>query len=198
MIDAVAEIIRRLDRHLEEYRQVVMAERDRIMRDLHDDVGGRLLTLVHQCENRKAGSVAREALRDRLEQQGVKLEWDREIEEKCVYPMSAMDILNIARILHEAISNAQKHAAPKSIQVVGQMRGSELTVTIANDIPDTDKETDGIGQFGGKGIANMKRRAVEMGGRLSVEKASSRYVIELKVSVRHEPSGEYNAQCIDR
>lgn len=219
-IDAVAEIARRLSRQLDEYQRGVKAERDRIMRDLHDDVGGRLLTLVHQCESQKVGAVAREALdalreviyfsldadagvtlseavarwrsqlRDRLEQRGVRLEWDWEIEDDDLPPLPAIDMLNIGRILQEAVSNALRHAAPKSVQVVGRMRGGELMVTVVNDVTEAAGDPDGPAWLGGKGIPNMERRAEEMGGRLSVDRSGGSHVIELRVPVRRPQEEE--------
>ncbi len=45
----------------EDYRQGMLDERKRIMRDLHDDIGGRLLTLTHN--EHSDSHIAAEALK---------------------------------------------------------------------------------------------------------------------------------------
>ena len=51
VVRSLMEIVRRTEQRLDSYTRGVTEERQRIMRDLHDEVGGQLLTLVHQSSN---------------------------------------------------------------------------------------------------------------------------------------------------
>ena len=47
-------------------QEAIASERDRIYRDLHDDIGGRLLTLAHGSSDPDTAAIARDVLQDLL------------------------------------------------------------------------------------------------------------------------------------
>ena len=202
---------------LEQHRQGIARERERIMRDLHDDVGGRLLTLIHECTDVKTSETAREALealrdvihlsverdtpmdlsevvarwrwqiRKRTERAGVKLMWEWEVESMSGCRLKAMEALNLSRILHEAVSNALRHARPTEIRVSGRLQGGVLRVEVFNDglVKNVQPEGDNP-QFGGWGTENMKRRAAELEGSLTVELLEQSCRVQLAVPLPNE------------
>lgn len=219
----IHDIAARLVAELEAYRRGVMRERERIMRDLHDEVGGRLLTLIHECRQQRAAEAAREALealrdviylngdgearvaleevvarwrrqtRKRLARVGVKLDWDWDPDMLAGFWLSARAVLNLGRILQEAVNNALRHASPGEIRVAGWLSGERLHLLIANDgVGRAGAANDGDAGDGGQGMENMKHRAAELGGSLVVEASDQTYRVEVVVPLvrTEERAGE--------
>jgi two-component system, NarL family, sensor histidine kinase UhpB len=193
--DATAEIERNF-RQLSELRveQVTERERKRIAADLHDDLGAKLLTIVHTSESERISTLAREALEEmrlsvrgltgkpvrladalgdwraevvaRLAQAGIDGTWDAP--EDLPQTLSARAYVQTTRILREATSNIIKHSGASTCSVsVGVADGDFLLVVQDNG--------DGISQEAdrrldrGHGLASMKSRAKQLQGQCLVE-----------------------------
>lgn len=72
----------------------------------------------------------------------------------------------VYRIARESLTNAIRHAEARRIAIAVRQDGTLLTLTISDDgrggVPQGDEE------FGGTGIASMTRRALELGGTLTI------------------------------
>ena len=165
--------------------QGMLEERKRIMRDLHDDVASRLLTLVHA-----GGSTSKEAkqalkrlreiihsldvedeitlnmaaaqwrveLLERSEKVGVPFQWVwKELDDDLV--LSPHHYLNMGAILREAASNALTHAQASLVKFSLEMNDGRLCICIFND---GVSDVDSLGA--GHGIHNMRTRCEELGG----------------------------------
>lgn len=171
--------------------QAVKQERQRILRDLHDDVGGHLLTLLRQAPSetyegltRNALQALREAMKamdgetqqrltDCLEDWRVELERrvnDRNIEFSWRVKVTDSDTeitirqaINISRILSESISNALQHAKPTYIIVETEVSDVAITVRIENDGVVAVSGDRSV--MRGRGLNNMLTRATELGGK---------------------------------
>jgi signal transduction histidine kinase len=161
-----------------------MQERERIRRDIHDDLGARLLTLLHSC-NTDQQALVNEALQDTRslvntlnpnpinKSQALNL-WQREIQQRCdlagvelvwddaneTLPdiFSARENANISRIFREAISNALRHAHPSKITITIK----ERTLSINNNGDLHPK----LHWQSGNGCRIMNERAEEIGGKI--------------------------------
>jgi two-component system, NarL family, sensor histidine kinase UhpB len=182
----------------QEAETAIQTERARIMRDMHDGMGGQLLTLLMQARDPSAKreeleetvetaiadlrllidsldsvgdsldialAMFRERLGQRLSGARVELDWPYAttiIERK----FTPGQILSIYRILQEAISNALRHGRPKTIVVTQEVNEEAITITLSDD---------GTGMSeaarAGRGLTNMRRRAAEIGGSLSVDQS---------------------------
>src|SRR5690606_10590675 len=128
-----------------EIAQAVELERQRIHDDLHDDIGGKLLTLLHRVHEPAQQQLVRELLQDlrailarsrgaegsllevlallreeaehRLEAQSIALDWQQAegLPDPDLDQAQARHLLRIGR---EAITNSLRHARPHRLRVV--------------------------------------------------------------------------------
>jgi len=95
-------------------------------------------------------------------------------------PMVRGELLSIAR---EALSNVIRHAGASRVTIEVAATGGELQLEVADDGRGFDSSAPA--EDGHHGLANMRRRAEAMGGRLQVESASgagTRIIITLPLS----------------
>ncbi len=169
-------------------QKTVEVERDRIMRDLHDDVASNLLTLTHQAESSRSQQLASDTLknlreiiysldansqkqlidllsswRDEMEERllsaHIELRWHQE-EEVATVSMSPRRLLNLGRALREIASNAIKHAKPQNLDIQWYLRDETLVLSVTDDGQHLPIEQ----WQEGKGLCNIKRRASELEG----------------------------------
>jgi len=202
-------------------RSVALAtERSRLMRDLHDGLGGQLVSIVALSERggrdgEAINEAARAALKDlrlvidamddiggdlmlalgtwreraqaQLRAHGLTLEWQAGAQSGLpIHPeLRPWHVIQIVRILDEAVTNAAKHSKATRIVVsletvvVGAQRGcGRITVTddghgfVQGDIT-------GVVPKHTRGLANMKARATQCGARLEVVSDSSGTCVRL-------------------
>lgn len=174
---------------------MLLEERSRIMRDMHDGIGGQLLGLILQARSRKLSDTdmvagLEESLNDlrmvvdsleqgegsltgalgafrariepRCEATGVELIWD--IEDVGETPHIGPDkTLQIYRVLLEACTNALKHAAPRKIVVSMRRSGSAINIALSDD----GRGFEAAATTSGRGLANIKARAEQIGAALA-------------------------------
>lgn len=193
--DATAEIERNF-RQLTELRveQVTERERKRIAADLHDDLGAKLLTIVHTSEDPKISTLAREALEEmrlsvrgltgrpvplanalgdwraelmsRLSQAGIEADW--ESPEDLPQTLSARAYVQTTRILRESTSNIIKHSGASKCSFTCDIADGDLQLVIQDNGNGIPMELDGRLDRG-HGMASMKQRAKQMQGQCLVE-----------------------------
>lgn len=211
----VAEREHEILRNQEEIRRnerasMLLEERSRIMRDMHDGIGGQLLGLILQARSRKLSDAAlvngleqslddlrmvvdsleqgegsltgalgafRARIEPRCEAAGVELDW--EIEDVGDTPTIGPDkTLHIYRILSEACTNALKHAAPTHIAVSMRRNGPLVQITLA----DNGNGFDFASPANGRGLANMRTRAQQLGAALDVQSQAKGTRVTLTLS----------------
>jgi len=169
-----------------ERAQAVEQERQRIYNDLHDDVGSKLLTLVHSAQTDQQADLARAVLQDlrdvvsrvstgpcsllqalaqireeaeqRLEAMHSILLWQQD--EQLPDPeLDEAQSLHLFRISREAITNSLRHGHATQLRVRVRAVGQELIL---------DYTDDGAGLTdaarAGRGSRSMRERAAELHG----------------------------------
>jgi signal transduction histidine kinase len=164
-------------------------ERERIYADLHDDIGARLLSLIHSSPSAPQADLARTILQDlrdvvsrsrgepatliealseirseaaqRLALLGGTLDW-QQAEDLPDPQLDRAQALHLFRIVREAISNAVKHTPARHIRIRSARSGNELILDITDDGAGS-----GDGLPGGRGTDNMRQRAAELQGSIA-------------------------------
>lgn len=89
-------------------------------------------------------------------------EMDEKIDEE--HTFSALQGINIYRVIQESINNSIKHAQPTEIKVKFEKSGEHFTITISDNGIGLDENNVKLGN----GIHNMHKRIAELGGELNV------------------------------
>lgn len=170
--------------------QAVAEERERIYHDLHDDVGAKLLSLVYRAATPADADLARSALQDlrdvvsrtgadsfeldevvadwrvecekRLGEAGIRLDWRQSVGLESLR-LTQPQVLNLGRILREAVSNVIRHAGAGRVEIVLDHGEGRLRLVVADDGIGCDGSSEGRI---GRGMRNMEMRAVRLGGAL--------------------------------
>ncbi|MDH2916725.1 MAG: ATP-binding protein [Gallionella sp.] len=189
-----------------------LAERERIYRDLHDDVGAKLLGLAISAQRSnqpRQADLARSALQDlrdvvsRSSHSVTRLDylfadWRAETEQRVkaagldlawhipttenTLPVNPAAALHLSRILREAISNVLRHAGASHIHVSLDRHEDRLILRIQDD---------GVGLPGttlkaNRGMNSMQARASMLGGGVTWESLSPRGCnVLIEIAIAH-------------
>ena len=200
---AVRAVLDRVAAYQVAVERSIEQERARVAQDLHDDIGARLLTLLHRSEGEAAQAI-REVLAslrltvyglgarpqsisnclahwraeagERCEAIGVQLVWT----ERALLSTALLDApqqLNLARVLREALSNALRHASPSRIGIDVAIVEQALEITLVNDGSTLPPEQ----WRSGLGLRGMDQRMQRLGGSLTLhgDASTTRVVIRL-------------------
>lgn len=198
--DRVKEITAEIERNfaqLSELRveQVTEKERKRIAADLHDDLGAKLLTIVHTSESERISTLAREALEEmrlsvrgltgkpvrladaladwraetvlRLGQANIETDWKGPAEE-IEHLLPARAYVQTTRILREAVSNIIKHSGASHCKVRSSVGERDFGLMVQDNGKGIPMELDGKLDRG-HGMSSMKHRAKQLQGQCLVE-----------------------------
>ena len=163
-------------------------ERQRIARDLHDDVAARLLTLVHRADDAGYEKLARQALgalrdtiytlgtqtpppldnlladmrhevQQRLETLDIELAWEVNGSMDGI-ALNPRQHINLQRVIQELISNIIHHAHASHIDVGYRIDEDWIHAKVCDNGPNCDIDE----WTPGKGLHNIQNRIKELNG----------------------------------
>ena len=207
-------------REKERERAAALArERTRLMRDLHDGLGGQLVSIVamseRSTESSGVGEAARAALKDlrlvidsmddiggdlmlalaswrdraaaQLRSHDIALDWRAAPPGLPVYPeLRPWHVVQIIRILDEAVTNAVKHAGARHVMVSIEAKrgdgGEHGCITVTDD--GKGFAVDGEKRRASRGLANMKNRAARCGAELELSSGDGGTIVRLQLPRR--------------
>jgi len=230
--EAEAKLKASFAREQERERAAALArERTRLMRDLHDGLGGQLVSIVALSERNTAGrgngeaskgigEAARAALKDlrlvidsmddiggdlmlalgswrdraaaQLRAHEIALDWRAAPPGLPVYPeLRPSHVIQIVRILDEAVTNAVKHAGARHIAVTIETIKSGGSEHGCISVTEDGKgfAIDGERRAASRGLANMKNRAARCGAELELSSGEGGTTVRLQLPLRF-PEGD--------
>jgi signal transduction histidine kinase len=175
--------------------QVTENERKRIAADLHDDLGAKLLTIVHTSDNDRISTLAREALEEmrlsvrgltgrpvqlsdaladwraetvyRLGQANIEAEWHSPLDD-VAQVLTARVFVQTTRILRESVSNIIKHSGATQCKIHASVEDAQFALLVQDNGSGIPMELDGKLDRG-HGMSGMKHRAKQLHGQCLVE-----------------------------
>jgi len=203
--------------YFQEKEALLNEERERILGELHDGVGGQLVAMLAMLENRIASTeelkdsvraalddlrlmidsldsiegdvpvvlgMFRSRIEPRLTAQNITFDW--QVTDLPPVPnFGSHEVLQILRILQEAITNVLKHANADVITVKTDFKPGESNGgCISIEVRDNGKGFAGDRSARGYGIESMNRRARELGGSVAIDSDKSGTAVILKIPIK--------------
>ncbi|MDD2699597.1 MAG: hypothetical protein PHH36_00030 [Sideroxydans sp.] len=172
----------------EGYERGVQQERQRLARDLHDNIGARLLKLIHHLRGSPNAEIARDAMKDLRSAisaidalpaplQDALADWHAEVEGRCEaanvhlsWQQGEMPQLRLqprikaalGSALREAVTNALKHASPASVSIRIGCDEATMSVDVMNDgnLSEPEQWQEGYG------LRSIRGRLHDLGGQM--------------------------------
>lgn len=209
----VKSLIRILDQLItgrDAYLRGVEVERDRVARDLHDDVNGRLVTSLLRDDHAAMRDDVRDAISEirtivraadgsnrslanlladlrhetamRLDAVGIALAWPAGScpEEPMI---DYLAYRHVASIVRECVTNIIRHAEAKRVRIAAHVTADGLEIEIADD-----GRGAGPVPSAGNGLVNCRRRAELIGGTFQIEPRATGFAQRLAVPIAGAPT----------
>lgn len=185
-------------------------ERGRLKRDLHDTLGGRLLTIMQTASDESTADESRQAMAElreiitavdggdaelssalenwqtQLSKQAAALDasFDWAVSDELLsvsYQIPGRERFHLGRILRELTTNALRHAGASEVKVEMSVDGGKLLVHFSNNGE--------IGQAenwqAGNGLNNLRTRSGELGGSINWRTEGGLAMFELSMPLNH-------------
>jgi signal transduction histidine kinase len=208
----LAQELIRLMHYAEESRNAFerggVEERQRIARDLHDDVGARLLSGLYKTDLGDTQRVLRDAIADirtivsglssdqpllgqmiaelrhetgeRLAAADLEMNWPIGDSDDAPLPLDYLMLRSLISAHREIISNIIRHARARNVDIGFEAEDGWLNMTIADDGVGIDPSYV-AGSPEGNGIVGLVRRVGELNGTVSIKPLARGTFVEIRI-----------------
>ncbi len=153
-----------------------------LLRECSADLHLMVDTLREQNDSLEAALVDyKTRVERRITEHGISLTWIVQL--SGAPPMAPRRMLQVLRVIQEAITNAMRHAGATKILVAARYLGDHEYVIQVED--DGAGIADDVSP--GRGLSNMRRRARELGGTLDIRRRSVGQGTEVRLSFEDRP-----------
>ncbi len=203
--DSFVKLIRNLKDIRFQEQEILTQEKGRIVRDLHDDVGGRLLSLIYKAPDSKMEDEARAtltALKESMiviedsEAVDLELAWEQMVSESSgrllevdrslrsthnlkekKLTVSTRQYVNLKRIVQELMNNVIKHGEPGECKISLNAK-TDWQIEINCENKAKPKGADDL--LNGRGIGNIRKRLEEIGGHVRFDWSGNVFVARIE------------------
>lgn len=179
-------------------------ERDRIRQDIHDDLGAKLLSILHSAKEPRPAQLAKEALNDlrnllqsiEIEPidlgyalahwqrearervpEGVQLSWEETLSDQLV-ELPPEFFSHLTRALRECLTNALRHAKASQISVVIAL-DEKLTILVTNNGVNSTANP----PLAGRGSDILKSRCQSLGGSFHSQQLGTSWQAKISIPI---------------
>lgn len=207
---SIAEELCQILKHTVEARDAfergASAERARMARDMHDNIGAQLLSALHNTASDRKDEIIRQSLADlrdlinnpardqrsldetlaelrietaeRVDQAGLKFSWEHIRNNNGASISLSSDLVHALRsIIREAVSNTIRHAKAQSMHIKLEIEANILLLSLA----DNGRGIEDYLTITGNGHANMRTRLEALGGELLLAPASPGLILSVRI-----------------
>lgn len=194
----LVELSHTVDRALRAHLEGQEEERDRIRRDLHDDMGASIIRIIHASKDAEVAALAKRTMRDlrnvllalspegatvtevfddlRVELGGTvpdeRMRW--EIDGDASWRLTSRQRANLVRTLREATTNALRHGDGALTYRIS-LRSDALEVELENASDEQLAPGEGLG------LRNIAARMEELGGQLTWKNEAGTFALALRL-----------------
>lgn len=179
-----------------ELKATAMNERQKIYRDLHDDVGAKLVTIIHSGAQGRQVDLARDALSSLRDVVAQNSEQYQELSTVIISSVSEMELrlsnadialrtegvdslpeiifdpqigYHMSRIIREVTTNIMKHAVASQVEIHVKIQNGKFSCCISDDGKGLDEAA-----VEGSGLNNIRYRASEIGAKVVWQPGTSK------------------------